>query len=210
MIPFLLGFVLLANGSIAKNVDYEFHWAASPLTDGNGNDRPAAVAYEVFVQRGSSTEALVATVNDTIYTLSAEPGVVQRLMVRAVDAEGRFSVMSAVSDPIYFEDQDDRGAPPVLPLAAVLGANYPNPFNPETRVRYGVPDNLTGNESMRLSVYNIKGQLVRNLEVDPTPGWHEVVWDGTDETGKVASTGMYLTRFMVGSMVTTGKMTMVK
>jgi flagellar hook assembly protein FlgD len=63
---------------------------------------------------------------------------------------------------------------------------------------------------MRKAIYNVNGELVRNLEVDRTPGWHEVMWDGTNERGVVASTGLYLTRFMVGSMVTTGKMTMVK
>ena len=54
-------------------------------------------------KRGSAREELLATVSDTLYTLSAEPGVVQRLMVRAVDGSGRYSLMSEPSDPIYFE-----------------------------------------------------------------------------------------------------------
>jgi len=169
------------------------------------------VAYEVYLRRGTSADQLLATVNDTTFVLSAEPGVAHRLSVRAIDVEGRTSIMSAYSDPIYFEsEEDDNRSVPGVPTTAELGPNYPNPFNPETRVVYGVPQNATGDEPMRLEIYNIKGQLVRRLEVDKTPGWHEVTWDGKDESGVVAATGMYLTRFLVGTMATTAKMTMVK
>jgi hypothetical protein len=141
MIPVLLGPILLAGAAMAQNVDYDFHWAPSPILDGDGIVRPEAVAYQVFVKRGTATEDLIATVTDTLYTLAAEPGIAQRLMVRAIDNEGRFSPMSMASEPIYFEagEEENRGVPG-LPPVAELGANYPNPFNPETRVVYGVPD----------------------------------------------------------------------
>lgn len=211
LIPILLGPILLAVPAIAQNLDYDFHWSPSPAVDNSGNARPEAVEYEVYLKRGGSAEVLVATVADTVFTLSAEPGVAQRLMVRGVSADGRYSTMSEPSDPIYFEitEEDTRGVPGV-PLSAELRGNYPNPFNPETRVVYGVPDSATGNELMRLEIYNLQGQLVRRLEVDPSPGWHEATWDGKDDSGVVAATGMYLTRFAVGTMVTSGKMTMVK
>lgn len=212
VLPLLLSSILLTGSALAQNMDYNFHWSPSAVIDGDGIVRPEAVAYEVYVQRGSDSQQLVATVTDTLFTLSAEPGIAQRLAVRAVDSEGRFSPMSQASDPIYFEaeEEDNRGGTPEMPPVAELRANYPNPFNPETRVRYGVPESASDSDPMRLAIYNVKGQLVRNLEVDRTPGWHEVTWDGRDERGVVASTGLYLTRFMVGSMVTTGKMTMVK
>jgi hypothetical protein len=207
----LVAVVLLGAGSAsAQNEDFAFHWGPSPLIDAQGNPRAPAVAYEVYVRRGSAPEELVATVADTVYTLSAEPGIVQRLLVRAVDAQGRFSVMSEPSDPIYFEvGQNDRG-PSDLPPQAQIRRNYPNPFNPETRIVYGVPADVTGEETMRMEIYNLQGQLVKRLAVDPTPGWHEVVWDGTDASGTVQPTGLYLTRFTVGATVATGKMTMVK
>ena len=210
MTPILLGLILLAGPSQAQNVDYDLHWAPSPPVDDEGGTYTEAKSYEVFVQRGADQEQLVATVGDTTYTLSAEPGVVQRLMVRVIDKNGQRSVMSDPSDPIYFEVEEDNRGVPEMPPTIELGDAYPNPFNPETRVVYGVPENLTGNELMRLDIYNVEGKLVRTLDVDPTPGWHEVQWDGKDERGVVASTGLYLTRFTVGSMVTTGKMTMVK
>ncbi len=211
LIPILLGPILLSGAAVAQNVDYRFHWAPSPIVDDGGLVRPEAVAYEVYVKQGTAAVELVATVTDTIYTHSAAPGVVQRLMVRAVDNQGRFSLLSEASDPIYFEgtEEETRGVPG-MPLTAELGANYPNPFNPETRVVYGVPESVIGDEVMRLDIFNLQGKLVRRLDVDRTPGWHEVTWDGKDDRGVVTSTGMYLTRFTVGALVTTGKMTMVK
>ena len=158
MIPLLLSTMVLAVPAVAQNVDYDFHWAPSPIIDGDGIVRPEAVAYEVYVQRGTDGVDLVATVADTIYRLSAEPGIVQRLVVRAVDAEGRTSAMSAASDPIYFEaDSQDRGVPELPPVAELRG-NYPNPFNPETRVVYGVPENVSDSEQMRLGIYDLKGR----------------------------------------------------
>jgi len=195
----------------AQSVDYHLHWAPSPIIDSNGIVRPEAVAYEVYVRRGTFTEVWVATVPDTLYTLAAEPDLEQRVIVRAVDGQGRFSPMSAPSDPIYFASTGSQnGNVPLPPTVAALRPNYPNPFNPETSVVYGVPENATGQEKMRLAIYNVKGQLVRHLAVDPSPGWHETLWDGKDDRGVVSATGMYLTRFSVGAMVTTGKMTMVK
>ena len=211
MILMLVTMAFMSSPASAQNVDYNFHWTASPIIDGDGIVRPEAVAYEVYVKRGSDSDQLLATVNDTIFTLSAEPGVAHRLSVRAVDVEGRTSIMSPYSDPIYFESEEEENrSVPGVPTTAELGPNYPNPFNPETRVVYGVPQDATGDEAMRLEIYNVKGELVRRLDVDKTPGWHEVTWDGKDESGVVASTGMYLTRFMVGTMATTAKMTMVK
>ncbi len=210
MIPVLLTALLGAGGAGAQNVDYEFHWAPSPIIDGDGIVRPAAVNYEVFLRRGAGADELIATVADTTYTLSAEPGVVQRLIVRGVDDQGRVSPLSEPSDPIYFEVGTENRSVPGVPLAAELGDNYPNPFNPETQVVYGVPADATGDENMRLEIYNVQGQLVRRLEVDRSPGWHEVTWDGTSDQGVVAATGLYLTRFTVGTMATTAKMTMIK
>jgi hypothetical protein len=203
--------VVLASSAGAQSADFAFHWSPSPTVDNQGQVRPDAVSYEVYVKRGSAAAALLATVSDTLYTLTAEPGIVHRLMVRALDGQGHPSAMSEASDPIYFETiaDDDRGVPGAPP-GAQLGSNYPNPFNPETRVVYGVPQTVAESDLVRLDIYNLQGQLVRRLAAERSPGWHEAVWDGKNDQGVVASTGMYLTRFTVGTMVTTGKMTMVK
>ncbi len=204
----LLALIALAGISHGENVDYNFHWSASPVYDDNEGALSVAAYYEVWLKKGTEPDQLLATQHsDTTFVLSAEPGVVQRLRVRGVDASGRFSEMSEWSDPIYFESQRSGETPPV---AAQLRSNYPNPFNPETRIVYGVPEAIADSEPARLDIFNLAGQRIRTFEVNRTPGWHELTWDGTDDQGQTQSTGMYVTRFTVGAMVSTNKMTMVK
>ncbi len=69
--------------------------------------------------------------------------------------------------------------------------NYPNPFNPSTTIVFGLPD---GGE-VRMSIYNIRGQLVRNLQNGYLPrGFHKIVWDGVDERNRPVSSGLYFIR----------------
>jgi hypothetical protein len=127
--------------------------------------------------------------------------------VRCIDDLDRQSIMSEWSDPIYFENNGEIVA---SQAGAQLKANYPNPFNPETRIVYGIPDDIKSTDEVRLEIFTVQGYRVRILPVDRSPGWHEVVWNGTDNRGMVASAGMYVTRLVVGNSVKTGKMTMVK
>ena len=201
--------VLLAAGiAAAQSQDYTFHWAPSPDSDDQGQQLSPAVEYEVWLQRDLGAEEMVATVvGDTIYTLAAEPGVVHRLCVRGVDSSGRTSIMSPWSDPVYFEADERTG---LVPPEPILEGNFPNPFNPETRIVYGVPDNVGTGVAVVLEIYNLKGERVTRLDVDRSPGWHEVVWDGRDASGQSAPTGIYLTRYRCGTAVQTNKMTMLK
>jgi hypothetical protein len=205
----LLALGALAFGSAvpaaAQVVAMQFHWQASPVPTAKGLT-PAAF-YEVFLLRGADGEAFAATVEDTVFTLEAEPDVMQRICVRAVDAQGVPSTFSEWSDPVFFESNDNSQ---LVPPVAVLQPNYPNPFNPETRITYGVPDGVTAGDPIRLEIFTVDGRHVRSFEPSRTAGWHQVTWDGTDDSGQVAAAGLYITRFALGAMVKTTKMTMVK
>lgn len=201
-----LGALSLAVPATAQIVSMEFHWQPSPL-EVDGAQKPAAAFYEVFLLRGADGEAFAATVEDTVWTLDAEPDVVQRICVRGVDSEGNASPFSEWSDPVYFQSQGGNGP---IPPAPELEPNYPNPFNPETRIVYGVPEDLGDSDAMRLEIYTVDGRRVRSLAVNRSAGWHEVTWDGRDDQGQPAAAGMYITRYAAGAMVKTGKMTMVK
>jgi len=199
--------ILGASAALAQQQDVNLHWNPCPVFDGNGIVLPKAVSYEVWLKRGDELDQLVATVPDTMFKFSADPGVDQWIRVRGVDKRGLKSAMSAWSDPIYFEAFSEIVP---LPTGAQLKANYPNPFNPETRIVYGVPDDIKSTDVVRLEIFTVQGYRVRTLPVNRSPGWHEVMWNGRDDRGMVASAGMYVTRFVVGSSVKTGKMTMVK
>ena len=75
---------------------------------------------------------------------------------------------------------------------------------------YGVPQDVTPSMPVRLEIYTLAGRRVRSLDIDRTAGWHEAVWDGKDASGRSLATGMYISRFVVGDRVATGKMTMLK
>ncbi|MBN1541701.1 carbohydrate binding domain-containing protein, partial [candidate division KSB1 bacterium] len=77
---------------------------------------------------------------------------------------------------------------PVAPLVYSLAQNHPNPFNPSTTIRFNLPQT----EQVSLVVYDLLGKIVRTL-VDGVreAGEHSVLWDGRDETGLAASSGIY-------------------
>ena len=72
-----------------------------------------------------------------------------------------------------------------------LSQNYPNPFNPATVITYQLPEQ----SHVTVIIYNLLGQRIRIL-VDEVKkaGKYAVLWDGTDEFGQNAASGVYLYR----------------
>lgn len=96
---------------------------------------------------------------------------------------------------------------PAVPAVFALEQNYPNPFNPSTTIRYALP---RGGDVL-LTVYDVLGQRVAILVDGPQDaGEHSVVWDGRDDTGKEAASGMYLYRLEAEKSAAVRKMALVK
>jgi hypothetical protein len=99
-----------------------------------------------------------------------------------------------------------------LPQAFVLNQNYPNPFNPSTHIRFELPKAAV----VTLSVYNSLGQEVRRLVNGQKPaGYHTIVWNGKDQNGRPAPSGVYHYRLQAegasgASFVATKKMVLAK
>ena len=90
------------------------------------------------------------------------------------------------------------------PSDFILGANYPNPFNPATTIPLSVPD---GAEAVDVAIYNLLGQLVRQVWSGPlAAGEHRLTWDGRDGQGQLVSSGAYLYQVRVGEQLRTRKM----
>jgi len=88
-----------------------------------------------------------------------------------------------------------------------LGKNYPNPFNPTTMISFS----LQNDGFVNLSIYNIKGQLIKTLKSDEMKsGFHFAEWDGKDNSGKTASTGVYFYKLQTSDYVSAKKMIMMK
>ena len=87
--------------------------------------------------------------------------------------------------------------------------NYPNPFNPETKIRF-YARGITSEVAI-VKIYNSLGQLIRTLMVSVNgEGSYEVLWDGKSEGGISVPSGNYIYLINIGDRYLAGKMTMLK
>jgi hypothetical protein len=95
----------------------------------------------------------------------------------------------------------------LLPSAIDLSQNSPNPFNPATSITFALP----ALSQVDLSVFNILGQEIKTLaNGEFAAGVHSVVWDGTDQSGHAAATGIYFYRLTAGEKTLIKKMILLK
>jgi len=88
-----------------------------------------------------------------------------------------------------------------------LNANYPNPFNPVTRI----PFVLTTRLDVRLAVYDVLGRRVKLLLDDEmAPGAYEVSWEGRDEYSRPVANGVYFCRMQVGQFCVSRKLILAR
>ena len=92
-------------------------------------------------------------------------------------------------------------------LVTKLKSNYPNPFNPSTTISF----DLAKSGNVDLSIYNIRGQLVKQLAHQSLPsGSHSLVWDGKDRAGRNVASGVYFYRLETQNYSSTRKMLLMK
>ena len=96
---------------------------------------------------------------------------------------------------------------PQTPHLFSLEQNHPNPFNPETQIRYTLPQGI----KVRLLIYNILGQKVRTL-VDEyqTAGYRTGKWDGKNDIGDEIASGIYFYRLQAGEYDEVRKMILMR
>ena len=86
--------------------------------------------------------------------------------------------------------------------------NYPNPFNPQTILRYDIPKS----GHVELKIFNIQGQLVRTIVNETKPaGSYQTSWDGKNENGILQASGVYFYRLKAGGrFVETKRMVLLR
>jgi len=89
-----------------------------------------------------------------------------------------------------------------IPSQTIIHQNYPNPFNPTTEIKFA----LSTASDVKLSVYNINGQLVSELvNGNKEAGWHTVNFDGNN-----LNSGMYFYTLEANGMSISKKMILTK
>ena len=149
-----------------------------------------------FAGAESSADGAAAILSIPIEPLpNARPGL--PFTFEDVSLNGGDTSAQIVDDPATF----------VLPDSYTLWQNWPNPFNPETQIRYQLPQE----SFVELTVYDLVGQKVRTLVFDyQNPGSYTLTWDGRDGAGYEAAAGVYLYSLQVGDVIKTRKMALIR
>lgn len=89
----------------------------------------------------------------------------------------------------------------------ILYPAFPNPFNPNTTIRY----DLSKGSQTSLVIYDVRGARIRTL-IDgfQSPGKKSVKWDGRNDRGNIVGSGVYIYRLQAGEDVKMNKMTFLK
>ena len=193
--PGVPGGVVLA--SVASGV--QLSWDASA-----DDDFQYFAVYRSEVSGSYGTAPYAAVEENTFTDESLTAGVDYHYAVKAVDANGNESDLSAEVSIATIDVADGLSIPDVY----TLGANYPNPFNPSTTITYQLPEAGYVN----LQIYDLTGKVVNTLVGEFRPaGYHQVVWNGRDNKGTSLATGVYFYRIVAGKAYTeTRKMVLIK
>jgi flagellar hook assembly protein FlgD len=90
---------------------------------------------------------------------------------------------------------------------SMLGANYPNPFNPLTSIDFRV----SSEGSVRLVVHDAAGRLVRTLVSENlTANDYTIQWNGEDNAGRRVGSGVYFYRLEAPGFTETKRMVLLK
>ncbi len=139
----------------------------------------------------------------TIDVPPGEPSYAGRIRVQVLDAAQRQATAESAQD--FFILTGPTAAP--VPSQLRLVQNHPNPFNPRTVIAYDLPRA----QAVELRVYDLQGKLVATLvKGEQAAGRHEVVWQGLDDRGGQAASGMYLYRLTTADGEQVRKMTLLK
>jgi hypothetical protein len=94
-----------------------------------------------------------------------------------------------------------------IPEEFALGQNFPNPFNPDTRIQFSVATT----RNVKLSVFDLLGNEIRELTDDTySPGEYSIGWDGRNNLLEHVPSGIYICRMNAGNFVQTRKLSLVK
>lgn len=152
------------------------------------------------------TQSVYVTETVSLSTWLGQPDVRFRFMLRS-DSSTRYDGFTFDTFTIAGVGIDDYSPAAGLPAATRLANVQPNPFNPATTVRF----ELARAARAQVRVYDLSGRVVRTLVDEQRPaGTQAVVWDGRDDAGQAAASGVYLVRMVADGVEQSVKASLVK
>ena len=170
-------------GNIARALLYFYTRYNDPLTQQNVNMLPVLITWS----NQDPPDAREITRNQGVFTFQGNRN-------PFVDHP---EFVNRIWGPV---DADD----PILPAVSELYLNgiSPNPFSSSTSISLQSKSSRSG----RLSVYDIRGRKVKEMELNLAPGSNQVAWDGRDESGQKLANGIYLLRVSSGGLSLNAKL----
>ncbi|UCD37550.1 MAG: VCBS repeat-containing protein [Fidelibacterota bacterium] len=176
----------------------------------NQNTESDFLRYRIYSGTAANPTTLVDStsgITDTTKTLTGlTNGTAYYFRITAVDValnESAYSseVSATPTSPSAVSDQD------ALPTEFALHANYPNPFNPSTSIRYDLPEAA----DVILTVYDLLGrEVVRLVEGHMEPGYQQVVWSGKNAASLEVPSGIYIALLVTPEYSKSIKMLLLK
>ncbi len=154
---------------------------------------------------GADTIACVTMNADTAFirTIGDISGF-EELTFLVTDTSGASDSASVI---IYVKASVGIAGNGLIPLEYSLADNYPNPFNPQTTISYGLPKQ----SDLSLIIYNLMGQeIMRWDEQNSQAGFYQKIWNGRNKFGVSVGSGVYFYRIIAGDFVQTRKMVLLK
>lgn len=163
-------------------------------------DPAAATLLGVFIAATNTSQTQSYIFEDT----EIEAAGTYYYWLQNVDMSGETALYGPVSITLSYSS--DPGTP-VIPTLSGIEKIFPNPFNPNTTISYGVKDP----SRIDIRIYNQRGQLVRRLASgEKAPGTYKAEWNGLDDQGRGVGSGVYLLIMQIGNDSFQRKMTLSK
>jgi len=167
---------------------------------GMTDELTAATNMNVFIEATNTTTTQVYTFVDD----ELEGNGTYYYWLENVDLDGSSNYYGPVAATV---NQTGGGDTPPIELRTGIEKIYPNPFNPQTNIRFS----LKNDAPVEVVIYNLRGQKVRNLlSAQKTSGYHNLEWNGQDNSGKPCASGVYTVTVKIGNDVYTRQMVMSK
>jgi len=110
-------------------------------------------------------------------------------------------------DDVQIVNYTDSDENEIIPSTTSLSQNSPNPFNPETKINFAIAEK----SSVLLEIYNIRGQKIRTLINEiKEPGLYDMIWNGDDDYGSPAASGIYFYKLNTLNFSDVRKMILMK
>jgi hypothetical protein len=137
------------------------------------------LAYTMLIKGQDLAYNTYGIANDYSMVIDRE-GIIRYVKPSVTLAEIQSTINGLLATTI--NDEEDQ------PIDFQLFNNYPNPFNPETTIRF----NINHSQKINLNIYNAQGRLINQLiNRQMQPGEYAIKWNGTDSQNQKVASGIY-------------------